>query len=205
MPVASSMEQRLWTRAEYHAADSAGVFGPDDRLELFEARIIPKVCPQSHPHAAAISITADLLREKLGRGYHVQDEKPIVLNDLSEPEPDIAVVQSRARDYRDHPTPEQIILLIGVSDSRLAYNLEDKAFTYAVAGIQEYWVLNLVKRQLEVLKNPRMVGDLLSESGYRERLILVDGEAVNMIALPEIVLKVCDMLHSNLSRPVVSI
>src|SRR5271166_4875735 len=88
---------RLWTREEYHRIAELGLFGPEERLELLNAEIIEKVSPQSYPHAQSISLTASVLRDLFSEGYHVSEEKPIVLTDHSEPEPDVVVVRGILR------------------------------------------------------------------------------------------------------------
>lgn len=80
---------------------------------------------------------------------------PIVLNDWSEPEPDIAGCVPDPDDYsRAHPQPGQILLLIEVADASLAYDQSQKAAAYAANGIPELWIVNLLDRRLEVLTAP---------------------------------------------------
>jgi Uma2 family endonuclease len=153
----------------------------------------------------AIAVTSELLEDALGRGYHIREEKPIVLNDRSEPEPDIVVLKGRGRDYHDHPTSDQVLLVIEVSDSRLQYDMIDKAASYAAAGIREYWVINLVRRVIEVYRDPIQASESASGYEYSLRYVKSPGEKLSMLEFPNISLAVDDMLPSNLSRPTVSI
>ena len=81
---------------------------------------------------------------------------PLLLGHRTKPEPDVAVVVGEIRDYAGkHPTTA--VLVIEVSDSTLKFDSARKAALYADAGIQEYWVLDLVNRLLEVYRRPRTV------------------------------------------------
>ena len=81
-------------------------------------------------------------------------QRPITLAD-SEPEPDVSVVRGTGADYKDHhPRPGEIGLLFEVADSSLALDRRTKAHLYAAEGIPEYWIVNLIQRQIEVLREP---------------------------------------------------
>jgi Uma2 family endonuclease len=185
-------QTRLWTRDEYHRAADLGLFGPEERLELLEGEIIRKVCPQSMPHASAIVLTAEILRDVFGSGYHIREEKPIVLTDLSEPEPDIFVVCGTARQSPGHPTPATAALVIEVSETTLAFDRAEKADAYARSGIANYWILNLRGRCLEVRRDPGPTGE--GEYGYRLLQIIAADGTVAPLAQPESGIAVAEML-----------
>ncbi len=95
------------------------------------------------------------LMTKLGATALVRVHAPIVLNDWSEPEPDVVLCVPRADRYRQaHPRADQVLLVIEVADSSLAYDRTRKAQAYAASGIPEYWIVNLVDRQVEILTDP---------------------------------------------------
>ncbi|HUF93050.1 MAG TPA: Uma2 family endonuclease, partial [Candidatus Limnocylindria bacterium] len=87
------------------------------------------------------------------RSYYVRDDKPIALDDQSEPEPDVAVVPGRPRDHRD-AHPSRPVLIVEVADTSLALDRLRKGGLYARAGIADFWVLNLVDEVLEVYREP---------------------------------------------------
>ena len=93
-----------------------------------------------------------LLRGALGTGWTVRVHGPIALDDDSEPEPDIAVVPGSRRDHLQHPSHPALI--VEVADSSLPFDRSEKASLYARAGIEDYWILNLVDRVLEVYRRP---------------------------------------------------
>src|SRR6266571_5897223 len=96
----------LWRmpRARYDRLVEAGVFGPDDRVELLDGLLVARE-PQGARHATVVALARAVLEKAFGRSYHVREEKPIALDEQSEPEPDIVVVPGRPRDYLDaHPS-----------------------------------------------------------------------------------------------------
>lgn len=148
--------------------------------------------PQSNPHASGIVLSAEALREALGPAFHVREEKPIILSDSSEPEPDIVVVRGRPRALRSHPTLENIALVMEVSAATLEFDQGGKAAAYARAGIEEYWVLNLRQRRLEVRRDPGLVGT--DEVAYRTLLLFTPGMTVSILAAPSVQIAVDDLL-----------
>nr|WP_306296908.1 Uma2 family endonuclease [Nostoc sp. TCL26-01] len=107
----------------------------------------------------------------------------------SEPEPDIAIVQRLGRDYKEHhPYPENIFWLIEYSDSSLTKDLAVKTKIYAIAGIPEYWVINLQTMQLIIFRVP-------TEAGYQSKEILTQG-IINPLAFPDIAVSIQELLRN---------
>ena len=101
---AMSLQPHLWTREEYEKMVSAGVFHPEDRLELINGEIL-EMTPQSSAHATAVCLVDEALSAVYVRGFTVRVQVPMALGESSEPEPDVAVVRGRPRDYLAfHPT-----------------------------------------------------------------------------------------------------
>ncbi|MGB5771805.1 MAG: Uma2 family endonuclease [Crocosphaera sp.] len=95
---------------------------------------------------------------------------PITLFD-SEPEPDIAIVRLPESAYKDrHPGPQDIFWIVEVAKTSLKQDLEIKLPIYATAGIQEYWVLDLSKRQVIAFRNPQG-GKYVEEKIFQEGVI----------------------------------
>ncbi len=115
---------RLLTVDEYHRMAEVGILHPDEKIELIAGKIINKMSPQGSSHAAAIR-RSDRLFNKLFRGVSVQKQLPVILNNFSEPEPDIAVVKADSLDYDDcHPTAEDVYLIMEIAESTLKCYLE---------------------------------------------------------------------------------
>ncbi len=158
---------RLLTVQEYHRMAEAGIFHPEERLELIAGQIIRKSA-KGTAHESAITRTERLLRQRLGEEVLLRLQSPIQLDDYSEPEPDIAVVMPNPLDYDDHhPYPEEVFLLIEVADSSLKYDREVKAIAYAKSGIADYWILDVNQRKLHVYRLP-------SPDGYQSETISED-------------------------------
>ena len=143
----------LWrmTRTRYERLVDAGIFSTEDRVELLDGLLVAREPPGSL-HAMAVGLTRTALERAFGRSYHVREEKPVALDDLSEPEPDIVVVRGGLRDHRAHPSSP--VLVVEVADTSLAFDRVRKGALYARAGVADYWVLNLVNDVLEVYREP---------------------------------------------------
>jgi Uma2 family endonuclease len=140
------------TRVRYDRLIDAGVFGPDDRVELLDGLLVARE-PQGRRHAAVVVLVRTALEKAFGRAYHVREEKPIALDERSEPEPDVVVVPGTPRDYLD-AHPSRPVLLVEVAETSLAIDRVRKGSLYARAGIADYWVVNLSEGLLEVYREP---------------------------------------------------
>src|SRR3989449_8846678 len=154
---------RRWTRAEYARLIDVGVFHPGEPLELLGGELIVSE-PQKSAHYTAIGLVEDALRAALEPGWLVRSQGPIALDDESEPEPDVAVTRRARRSYiRQHPSPPALV--VEVAESSLAFDRERKGRLYARAGLDDYGIVNLVDRVLEVYRRP--VPDPSSPFGWR--------------------------------------
>ena len=170
-----------WTIDEYHSMIEVGLLD-NRRVELLKGKII-EMSPEGEAHAYFSSEAEDNLRSLLGDRATIRSGKPITLPDNSEPEPDIAIVQRLGREYlAHHPYPENIFWLIEYSNSSLEKDLNVKTKIYAAVGIQEYWVVNLKKRQLIVFRDPE-------ETEYATKYTLNNG-IINPLAFPELAVEV---------------
>lgn len=140
------------TRVRYDRLIDAGVFGPEDRVELLDGLLVARE-PQGRRHAAVVVLVRGALEKAFGRAYHVREEKPIALDDRSEPEPDVVVVPGTPRDYLD-AHPSRPVLVVEVAETSLAIDRVRKGSLYARAGIADYWVVNLSEELVEVYRAP---------------------------------------------------
>ena len=147
-----SVRTRRWTRAEYDRLIAVGVFSPGDPVELLGGELIVAE-PQGEAHYTAICLVAEALRAAFGAGWVVRSQGPVALDDESEPEPDVALVPGRVRDYhREHPA--RPVLVVEVAESSLLLDRRHKGSLYARARLDDYWIVNLVDRVLEVYRQP---------------------------------------------------
>jgi len=174
-----------WTRQDYAKIAAKGIFHPEARLELIRGNVI-QMSPQTSFHATTIRLIEEALRSVCSQGYDVRVQLPLALMPDSEPEPDIAVVSGKPRDYRNKH-PETALLIVEVSDSTLIMDRKYKKKLYAGCKIPEYWILNLKSRCLEVYRKP------VKES-YRMQEIFHAGDTVSPLFNPEASVAVADLL-----------
>jgi Uma2 family endonuclease len=187
-----AVRTRRWTRSEYDRLIDIGVFSPDERLELLGGELIVSE-PQNSAHYTAIGLVEDALRAALPPGWLVRSQGPIELDDESEPEPDIAVTRGDRRSYSRHH-PSRPSLVVEVAESCLTFDREHKGSLYARARLEDYWIVNLADRVLEVHRRP--VLDPASPFGWRyaSREILSAESVVELLALPGARVRVSDLL-----------
>ncbi len=180
--------KHLITASEFNHMCEARVFREDDRLELIEGEII-EMSPIGKRHAAAVRRLNNLLARRLGEDEALVDaQNPVVLGDLSEPQPDLALLRPRSDFYAEHPRPEDILLLIEVADTSLAYDREVKIPTYARHGVPEAWIVALEGAVVEIYRRP-------AADGYADVERLDDPEAVvSPSLLPQLQLRVKDLV-----------
>ena len=187
--MATEYARRRFTVDEYHKMGEAGILDEDDRVELLEGEIV-KMSPINVPHAVCVDLLNMLFGQKLaGRGI-VRVQSPIFIDDLNEPQPDVVLL--KPRDYlkrRQHPGPEDIMLLIEVADTTVLSDRRQKVPRYARAGIQEVWLVNIPKSVVEVYSDP-------ADGKYRSIRRVGRGNAITPQALPDVTIAVDDFLGS---------
>lgn len=163
---------RRFSVDEYHRLIQSGVFGVDERFELLDGWIVAKMS-RDPIHDAAVQIVDELLRRHLPAGWSVRVQSAITTAD-SEPEPDIAIVRGAARDYlQKHPGPRDTAIVIEVANATLEQDRLLKGRIYAKARMPEYWLVNLVDRQIEVYSDPSS-----GPAGYERRSIFTAGQFI---------------------------
>ena len=181
----STAEAYRWSRDVYDRAVEAGVFGPEDRIELIEGELV-MMTPHGSRHATAIRLVNRALSAALGEGCIVQCQLPLAIATDSEPEPDVAVVDGEITDYRD-AHPSSALLVVEVADDSLRSDRSVKRRLYARCGIPEYWIVSLPDAALEVYRDP--AGD-----DYRDATVLGAGDTVRPLASPAATVAVGDLL-----------
>ena len=174
------------TVTEYHRLGENGIFDEDSRVELIEGDLIampPIVCQ----HAGHLDCIARLFFRQVTQGI-VRVQSPIQLDDHSEPQPDLTALRYREDFYtHSHPRPEDVLLLIEVSDSTLRYDRDIKVPLYARMGIPEVWLLDVAGQRLEIYRRP-------SPDGYREIHYPALTDNIAPVLLPELSLIVASLL-----------
>jgi len=183
LPGAEGGARRRFTSAEYHAMAEAGILAEDERVELIAGEIV-RMAPIGSRHAGGVKRLNRRLTRDLGERALISIQDPIAIGDNSEPQPDVAVLRPRPDDYtHSHPKPADVLLIIEVADSSLAYDRGVKIPLYAVAGILEVWLVCLDERCVEVHRDP-------APAGYRNIRGLQSGDRISPLAFPDFELTV---------------
>jgi Uma2 family endonuclease len=182
--MAVSVPRRLFTVDEYYEMARVGILKPDERVELLDGEIVP-MYPIGSPHAWCVKRLIKAFSPIDDRAIlSVQD--PLRLNDRSEPEPDIVLLQPDTPQDR-HPEPADVLLVIEVADSPIRIDRRRKLPMYARAGIFEYWIVDLNADRIEVYRGP-------ARSRYRSVTLLRRGDTVSPIFAPDLVVDVSTVL-----------
>jgi Uma2 family endonuclease len=178
--------QRTFSVDEYHRMAEAGVFAPDERIELIRG-VIREMSPKGRKHRVAVALANHLFVRRLAGRAVVQVQDPLSLpGTRSEPEPDVVVTSSP--DPRDVGTERsRPLLVIEVADTSLGFDREVKGRLYAEAGISEYWLVNLVDDVLEVYRDPE-------KGSYSTRRILSPSDKVAPLSFPDLEIEVRDLI-----------
>ncbi len=175
-----------WTVADYHKMGEVGLLAEDARVELIEGEIV-EMAPIGSPHGGKVNRFVHTFSKYLGNKVMIAPQNPVVLGYHSEPQPDIALLKWRDDYYeKAHPQPEDVFLVIEVSDSTVRYDRDVKIPLYARHGIMEAWLLDIPNQGLEVYRNPQ-AGKYQQMTRYREGQLAP-------LALPEAVLNVAELV-----------
>lgn len=180
-----------WTSADYYRLAERGFF-LGRRVQLIEGEIL-ETPAQKNFHAAAVDLTVDALKAAFGAGYWVRSQASLDLSPLSVPDPDVAVVPGSPRNP-PASNPTTALLVVEASDTTLSFDRGRKASLYARAGIADYWIVNLVDRQLEVYRNPVADNSQPFGSRYADEVILQPTDHATPLAAPQARVPVADLL-----------
>ncbi|MBB6050910.1 Uma2 family endonuclease [Armatimonas rosea] len=177
-----------WSVAQFERAVALGLFPEETRLELLAGELYERPM-ENPPHAYTIDTLYDLLARSLDLSTcFLRNQHALPLSIDSAPIPDIAVIAGRRLDFlQSHPRPEQVLLVVDVSDATLSQDRHAKAELYAEAGIQEYWIVNLSQRRLEVYRDP-------SGSEWGTNLKLPEQQSITPLCTPSVTIPIASLL-----------
>ena len=132
----------------------SGILTEEDRVELLDGQIVP-MSPIGKFHASCVNrlnrFLSDLLRDNI-----ISVQNPVVLDDDSEPEPDVAILKYKEDFYAEiSPRPKDVELIIEVADTSLEKDKQLKIPLYAASGIQEVWIIDLTRTEVIVYSQPK--------------------------------------------------
>jgi len=171
---------------DYEKMVEYGIFDEDEKIELWDG-ILVEMSPKGTKHANAIRRISREIEKKLGERIIFSAQDPIRLDDFSEPEPDVVLLVPPVEKYDfSHPTPKDIYLVMEIADSSIEKDRR-KAASYAQNGILQYLLLNLNTNEIEDYREP-------SADGYRFKKTYTENESFNLVAFPDVEIKVGDLL-----------
>jgi Uma2 family endonuclease len=185
--MSAEVETYRFSVEEFNKLGEAGIFDEDDRVELLDGEIIV-MSPIGTQHAGTTMRVHWGLQQKLGNRVLFNLQNPAVLDEYSEPLPDITLLRPKRDFYTSgHPTPKDILLLIEVSDTTLGYDRGRKLRKYAERDISEVWIVNVRGRVIEQFREPTI-------GNYTVSRVCRKGEEISIQAFPEVTFRVEELI-----------
>jgi Uma2 family endonuclease len=179
MGAPATIPRRKLSISDYHRMGEAGILREDDRIELIHGELI-EMAPIGSRHMATVTRLTHVLIAAVGSNAIVSTQNPISLPPDSEPQPDIALLKPRNDYYAESlPGPADVLLLIEVADTTLAYDRDVKLQLYGQHGITEVWLIDLQRSAIPIYRDP-------SPQCYRSVSAPGMDETIGTLALPHI-------------------
>jgi Uma2 family endonuclease len=154
MSIDINVTKKLFTVGEFQRICDTGIFPPDSRFELIHGEILEMPNP-TRPHIGRVNKLTRVFTSKLGESVIVSIQNGMFANEMSEPKPDVVICKPLPELFGPfEPAPEDVLLLVEISDTSIRYDTKIKAPLYAQCGIPEYWLLNIPDDVLEVRTDP---------------------------------------------------
>jgi len=176
-----------FTVKDYYRMAETGVLPPDARVELLNGEIID-MSPIGPFHGGLVNRLVRIFNKNSKGRWIISAQNPLQLDEHSEPQPDVMLLKPAADDYTSrHPLPEDMFLLIEVSDSTVDCDQREKLPAYGRAGISEVWVVNLNDLTVEVYRESHF-------DGYGSKTVLRAGSQAVPLAFPDVAVDVGELL-----------
>ncbi|MCY7346398.1 MAG: Uma2 family endonuclease [Pyrinomonadaceae bacterium] len=182
-------KMRLLSVEIYDSMIKNGILNENDNVELLNGAIIEKM-PKGTRHTSANTFITRFFYRFLGEQAVIRVQDPIRLDEFSELEPDVVLARLPIERYSlKHPTPEDILLIIEVSDTTLYFDRHDKAAAYSRNGIEQYLIVNVENNTIEDYRKP-------GADGYQSKQTYEIGDKISLIHFPELEIAVEDFLQN---------
>lgn len=179
--------RKLFTTDDVLKMAEAGLFGPEERIELIDGEII-EMSPVGNWHVNCVNRATAFFTEAFGRSAIVSIQNALHLNIHNMPQPDVVVFKPRADFYGSgSPTPADVLFLVEVSDSTLRRDRNIKLPRFATSGIPEVWIEDLKHDLVLVYRDPE-------GSQYRTQLTFRHGDSISPLAFPNSIFHVDDLI-----------
>ncbi len=176
-----------FTVDDYHRMAETGVLAWDARVELLDGLVV-EMSPIGSPHAGCVNRLTRLFAIRAADVATVAVQNPTILDDRSEPQPDVMVLKYRADGYAArHPGPDDVLLLIEVAHTTLHKDREVKVPIYARTGVREVWLVDLEHDLIEIYRGP-------GADGYASVRTASRRDRLAPLLLPTVSLAAADIL-----------
>ena len=188
----TAMTRRRFCVKDFYLMDKAGVFCEDDRVELVDGEIVD-MAPIGSYHNSCVTTLTHIFVRAVPEGVRVQVQGAVQMDESTMFQPDLAILRPRTDNYvESNPTPEDVLLVIEVSDSTIAYDRNVKIPKYAQAGVPEVWQVNLPYGFID-----RFVDPDPAAGRYRSVMRHSDRQRVMPTHLREVAVVVSDVLRTE--------
>ncbi|QYX29811.1 Uma2 family endonuclease [Sphaerospermopsis torques-reginae] len=175
-----------FTVKQFHKMAESGILSENDRVELIRGEMID-MSPIGTRHSGCVLFLTNLLALLLGGRALINVQNPVELDEISEPQPDIALLKPRPDFYRNsHPQPEDIFLIIEVADTTVKYDRQVKIPLYAEANIPEVWLIDVNQEIIEVYRHPH-------QGIYQYIQTLEKNQSLSILAFPGVSINVSEI------------
>ena len=170
---------------DYHKLGEVGILDEDSRVELIEGDLI-EMAPIGVPHMRCVNRLNRMLVAAVGEAAIVSTQNPVTLPPRSEPQPDFALLKPSAENAGRVPHPEDVLLVVEVADTTLAYDRRTKLPLYAKSGIVEVWIVDVNAETIEAYRVP-------GEAGYARKTVYGREASISPAQLPVVSIRVDDI------------
>jgi Uma2 family endonuclease len=175
----TSTLRRQFTVDDYARMRETGILNEDDRVELLDGEIYI-MSPLGPLHIALVNRLNKLLMKYVGDDALLSVQNSVRLDDYSEPQPDIAVLRPRDDDYEQElARPDDILLLIEISDTSVEYDRDQKLPRYAASEIAEVWIIDANQQIVEQYTQPL-------QGQYTQIHKCLKGNTIQSLMMPKI-------------------
>lgn len=172
---------------DYHKLAEVGILASDARVELLDGEI-HDMSPIGPFHGGITKRLNRLFSSRAKGRWILSVQDAVGLDKYSEPQPDVTLLKPAPDDYTTHhPSPDDVLLLIEVADSSLELDRSRKIPLYARAAIPEVWIINLRELEIEVYREPHLIG-------YGKKTISRRGEILSPEMFPDVKVDVAELL-----------
>ncbi|WP_439628489.1 Uma2 family endonuclease [Gemmata sp.] len=180
-----------WTAEQFNAVCGMGWF--EGRRPFLLDGVMWEKGPMSPTYACTLGLVTDALRPLFSKSWLIRQQMPLTVDEYNDPVPDVGVVRGEPRDFSDEH-PSTAVMVIEVADTSLQIDLTEKAERYATAGVADYWVLDVVNRELYVLRDPAPLPAGLGATADRDQKKFTTSDRVSPLAAPHASVLVGDLL-----------